>query len=96
MKITNLSSKYKFVGSYGNASDFKRRHKHLMKAFKGTGYTIAVHQTDELCYKFSEIENEQIDEIIVSPFNDFGVINILAERDKSDTTYDYLNKGEQE
>ena len=96
MKITNLSSEYEFVGSYGNVSDFKRRHKHLMNAFKGKGYIISVHQTNELVHKLSEIKNEQIDEIIVSPFNDYGVVNILKKRDKSDTTYDYLNKGEQE
>ena len=82
MIVRNLSEEYMAVGSIGNARKFRREHKHLMTAFVGGGYKIAVHQTDEAVYKFSNIKNEQIDEVIISPFSEMGSVIILKKREK--------------
>ena len=59
MKITDLRE-YKLVGTFGDAKRFKEDYNHIMTAFSGSGYTIAVHTVDEDLYKLSDIKHDKI------------------------------------
>lgn len=77
MNIRDFYKEYEVVGNYGLVSKFRKEHNHIMKGLVGKGYTIAVNHLDELSYKFSTIKNEQIEEVIISPFAEKGKITIL-------------------
>lgn len=82
MNIRDFSEEYEIVGSIRNTRKFRREHRHLMTAFIGGNYKIAVHPTDECICKFSTIKNEQIDELIIAPFAEMGSVIILKKREK--------------
>ena len=76
MKITDLRE-YKLVGTFGDAQKFKNDYNHIMTAFIGSGYTIAVHKVDEDLYKLSEIKHDKIAEIIISSIGELGIVKFL-------------------
>ena len=83
MKKTDLRE-YKLVGTFGDAQKFKRDYNHIMTAFSGSGYTIAVHTVDEDLYKLSEIKHDKITEIIISSIGELGIVRFLKKESEEE------------